>query len=185
MYWKCWLSPCNWPNQQIKPHPTKWHYPLITYLTSLQARSFTAGYILGCKRESVLCSPFQPLLRSRPPPPSLAAATPPHCRRIAAAAVSAARTDIKRPQYCTSVTAKKNLFYYLLITYTYGLSGPVTWGLSTQLVEAVEKSKKKKRKRKMGTHPDVDLYLEGTDYGRPMKPFFNDIPNFWAEKLGW
>ena len=20
------------PNQQIKPHPTRWHYPLITYL---------------------------------------------------------------------------------------------------------------------------------------------------------
>ena len=38
----------------------------------------------------------------------------------------------------------------------------------------------------MGTHPDVDLYLEGTDYGRPMKPFFNNIPNFWAwaDKLG-
>ena len=53
-----------------------------------------------------------------------------------------------------------------------------SWGLSTQLVEAIVKSKKKKRK--MGTHPDVDLYLEGTDYGRPMKPFFNNISNFWA-----
>ena len=72
-YWKYWLSPCNRPNQQIKPQLTKWHYPLVIYLTSLQARSFTAGYILGCKRESVLYSPFQPLLRSRPPPP------PPHC----------------------------------------------------------------------------------------------------------
>ena len=28
--------------------------------------------------------------------------------------------------------------------------------------------KSKKKKRKMGTHPDVDLYLEGTDYRRPM-----------------
>ena len=27
------LSPSNGPNQQIKPHPTRWHYPLITYLT--------------------------------------------------------------------------------------------------------------------------------------------------------
>ena len=32
-YWKCWLSPSNRPNQQIKPYPTRWHYPLITYLT--------------------------------------------------------------------------------------------------------------------------------------------------------
>ena len=44
---KCWLSPSNGPNQQIKPHPTRWHYkkklftlnrhwhyPLITYLSS-------------------------------------------------------------------------------------------------------------------------------------------------------
>ena len=31
-YWKCWLSPSNRPNQQIKPHSTTWPYPLITYL---------------------------------------------------------------------------------------------------------------------------------------------------------
>ena len=28
------LSPSNGPNQQITPHPTRWHYPLITYLSS-------------------------------------------------------------------------------------------------------------------------------------------------------
>ena len=32
-YWKCWLRPSNRPNQQINPYPTRWHYPLITYLT--------------------------------------------------------------------------------------------------------------------------------------------------------
>ena len=35
-YWKCWLSLSNGPNQQIKPHPTRWHYPSITYLSSTQ-----------------------------------------------------------------------------------------------------------------------------------------------------
>ena len=32
LYWKSWLSLSNRSNQQIKPHPTRWHYPLITYL---------------------------------------------------------------------------------------------------------------------------------------------------------
>ena len=30
--WNCWLSPPNRPNQQIKPHPTRWQYPLMNYL---------------------------------------------------------------------------------------------------------------------------------------------------------
>ena len=34
-YRNFWLSPSNNPNQQIKPHPTRWQYPLINYLTSV------------------------------------------------------------------------------------------------------------------------------------------------------
>ena len=33
-FWKCWLSLSNRPNKQIKPHSTRWHYPLIPYLRS-------------------------------------------------------------------------------------------------------------------------------------------------------
>ena len=29
---KCCLSPSNGPKHQIKPYPTRWHYPLFTYL---------------------------------------------------------------------------------------------------------------------------------------------------------
>ena len=40
-WWKCWFSPSNRPNQQIKPHPSRWHYPpLITYLN---CKNKTAG----------------------------------------------------------------------------------------------------------------------------------------------
>ena len=31
-YWKCWIRQCNRLNQRIKPHPTRWQYPLINYL---------------------------------------------------------------------------------------------------------------------------------------------------------
>ena len=30
-YWNCWLSPSIRLNLQIKPHPTRWQYPLINY----------------------------------------------------------------------------------------------------------------------------------------------------------
>ena len=33
-YWKCWWSLSNGPTQHIKPHWTRWHYSLITYLIS-------------------------------------------------------------------------------------------------------------------------------------------------------
>ena len=49
-YWKCWLSPSKEPNQQIKPHPTRWHYPLITYLISFSWLSLAATSICNfCK----------------------------------------------------------------------------------------------------------------------------------------
>ena len=38
-YWKCWLSLSNELNQQIKLHPTRWHYPLIIYLTEDKKKS--------------------------------------------------------------------------------------------------------------------------------------------------
>ena len=33
---KCWLGPCNRPNQHIKLHPTNWQYPLINYPVGIQ-----------------------------------------------------------------------------------------------------------------------------------------------------
>ena len=33
-YWECWVSLSNRPNQQIQQHPTRLHYPLITYLNA-------------------------------------------------------------------------------------------------------------------------------------------------------
>ena len=36
MLLKMLISPSNGPNQQIKPHPTRWHYPLITYLWKIK-----------------------------------------------------------------------------------------------------------------------------------------------------
>ena len=39
-YWKCWLRPSNRLNQQIKPHPTRWHYPLINYFNQTQVLAY-------------------------------------------------------------------------------------------------------------------------------------------------
>ena len=39
-YYKCCLSPSNGPKQHFKPHPTRWHYPIITYLTTEGKLSF-------------------------------------------------------------------------------------------------------------------------------------------------
>ena len=33
--WNFWLSPSNKPNRQIEPHPTRWQYPLMKYLSSV------------------------------------------------------------------------------------------------------------------------------------------------------
>ena len=45
-YWKCWLRLSNKLNQQIKPHPTRWHYPIITYLILLYSADLN-GYDLN------------------------------------------------------------------------------------------------------------------------------------------
>ena len=29
--WKCWLRPSSRLDLEIKPHPTRWHYPLINF----------------------------------------------------------------------------------------------------------------------------------------------------------
>ena len=44
-YWKCCLCLSNSHRQQIKLHPTRWHYPLITYPTYVNIS--TMHYILS------------------------------------------------------------------------------------------------------------------------------------------
>ena len=48
---KSWVSPPNEPNQQIKPHPIRWHYPLITYLRHssvwIEKEMLTLAYHFG------------------------------------------------------------------------------------------------------------------------------------------
>ena len=46
-YWKCVLSPSNRPNQQIKPHQTRWHYPLLTYLSKKSSTAFMFNKIFA------------------------------------------------------------------------------------------------------------------------------------------
>ena len=49
-YWKC---PSNGPNHQIKSHPTRWHYPLITYFFSLSFFIFfTIDFDRQCNKTS-------------------------------------------------------------------------------------------------------------------------------------
>ena len=104
----------------------------------------------------------------------------PRRRIAAAAAISAARTDIKRPQYCTSVTAKKNLFYYILTTASTASpasSAFASWGLSTQFLRLVNSISwgnceiKEKDKEKWGHIPMLTCTLKARTTDARWSPF--------------